>query len=70
MDIPKLTIIDVQNGKITERDMTKEEAAQYVAQVENAKREELEIIDKEKKRKSALDKLATLGLTAEEIAAL
>lgn len=63
-------IIDITTGKETIRDYTKEE----IAEVEKAKAEAKALSDlylaKETARASALAKLAALGLTEDEIAAL
>lgn len=63
-------IVNVQTGEETYRDYTKDE----IAQVEKSKIE-MEIwskneLAKRQARKSALAKLASLGLTEEEISAL
>ena len=59
--------IDASTGEVIERDFTPEEIAQRdsEAQIEQQKLEA-----KEAARESALAKLAALGLTEEEIAAL
>ena len=63
----KATILDVATGKVIEREFTSEEAIEYEAyQAANLAREEAS----EAVRNSALSKLAALGLTEEEIAAL
>lgn len=63
-------IIDVTSGEETIRNYTKEE----IAEVEKAKSEAADRIarieSKENARASALAKLAALGLTEDEIAAL
>lgn len=66
----KEKIIDINSGEITWRDYTKIE----VTEVEKAKKEAEEFTnlqnEKKAKRDSALAKLAALGLTEDEIAAL
>jgi hypothetical protein len=63
----KATILDVSTGKVIEREFTSEEAIEYEAhQAANLAKEEAS----EAVRNSALAKLAALGLTEEEIAAL
>jgi len=63
----KATILDVATGKVIEREFTSEEAIEYEAhQSANLAKEEAS----EAVRNSALAKLAALGLTEEEIAAL
>jgi hypothetical protein len=63
----KATILDVATGEVVEREFTSEEAIEYEArQAANLAREEAS----EAVRNSALAKLAALGLTEEEIAAL
>lgn len=63
-------IVDIATGKETLRNYTKEE----IAEVEKAYAESLirvaEAKQKEKNRESARAKLAALGLTEDEIAAL
>ena len=72
--MPKITEVDCSTGIATERDMTAEE----VAQLEEARasfaarlhQEEAEATAVAEAKASAETKLAALGLTAEEIAAL
>lgn len=52
------------------REMTTEEHAEYKAQQKTVLAQQIELDAKADKRASALAKLAELGLTAEEIAAL
>lgn len=67
-------IIDCSTGVTTEIEMTSEEIAQRLADIENAKAEEAakqaELEAKAEAKASALAKLATLGLTEEEAKAL
>jgi hypothetical protein len=74
MDALKMTVADCATGEITERDMTEEEIARFAAfQAESeARRAEEEAAEaaKAQAKASAEAKLAALGLTAEEIAAL
>ena len=59
----------IQDGDIR-REMTDEELAQYKRDVTDYKKQQVEAEAKIAARESALAKLADLGLTAEEIAAL
>jgi DNA-binding NarL/FixJ family response regulator len=59
----------IQDGDIR-REMTDEELAQYKKDVTDYKKQQAEADAKAAARESALAKLAELGLTAEEIAAL
>ena len=69
-----ISIFDALTGQLVEREMTKAEAEQYEADLakraqrekDNAKIE----ADRAKARESALAKLAALGLTEAEVAAL
>jgi hypothetical protein len=62
-----ITIYDVATGEITERSMTTEE----IANLSKLAEEDQERVESNKATKaSALAKLAALGLTEEEIAAL
>lgn len=67
-----LTTLEVNHeiGEIVERPLTANEVLYYKDLAEQQKQRELEIANKVAARQSALDKLAALGLTAEEIAAL
>jgi hypothetical protein len=63
-------IVDASTGEVIEREMTKDEIAEY-----NAFKSEQQALIAERQAKadakaSALAKLAALGLTEEEIAAL
>ena len=61
---------DALTGETTERELTAEEIAQHELDVANALAQQSEAEAKAAARESALAKLADLGLTAEEIAAL
>jgi hypothetical protein len=69
-EILKAVIFNAATGEITERPLTAEE----IAETEERQAEsELRIVEAEAKataRESALAKLAALGLTADEVAAL
>jgi hypothetical protein len=62
--------VDALTGEVTERPLSEEELAQRQADELAAKALEAEAQAKAAARESALAKLADLGLTAEEIAAL
>ena len=66
----KEKIVDAETGEVTWRDYT----AKEIAEVENFNKEMAEkvaaIEARQKSRESALAKLAALGLTEDEIAAL
>jgi hypothetical protein len=66
----KSLIVDVETGEIIERDLTPEEIADREAMQLQEVTRQAEITSKAVARESALAKLADLGLTAEEIAAL
>ena len=66
----KEKIINLQTGEETWRDYTPEEIVQAEKAQEEARLRIQAIEEKEAKRQSALAKLAALGLTEEEIAAL
>ena len=66
----KATIFDAVTKEVLEREFTADEIANHEnLQIENQKLV-LEIENKKNARESALAKLAALGLTEEEIAAL
>jgi DNA-binding NarL/FixJ family response regulator len=65
--IPTMFIVDAQTGETFVRDLTADELAENKAYSDQVKNEEEA---KTAARESALAKLAALGLTAEEIAAL
>jgi hypothetical protein len=66
----KITILDARSGQFSVKDATKEEldSIRLSEAAQEAQLSEQE--EKEKARESALAKLAKLGLTEEEIAAL
>jgi hypothetical protein len=66
----KITIADVLTGEIQERPFTEDEKAAYDSALADAVLTEQAATAKEQARTSALAKLAALGLTEEEIAAL
>ena len=57
-------------GETIQRELTAEEIAQHKKDVDASKKQKAETDAKAAARQSALAKLADLGLTAEEIAAL
>jgi hypothetical protein len=61
---------DALTGETIERELTAEEIAQHELDVANGLAQQTEALAKAAARESALAKLADLGLTAEEIAAL
>ena len=63
----KVVILDASTGKVTERSYTEQEVSEHEALVAQSLKREKEALAI---RKSALAKLAALGLTEEEIAAL
>ena len=67
---PTILFHDVSKGEAIEREMTDEEYKEYLAQVEVRKKEYEKNQARENARRSALAKLASLGLTEDEIAAL
>jgi hypothetical protein len=73
-DTPKAIEVNCETGVVTERDLTAEEIAQRAADAEEAQRKqwEQEAADAAalEVKEAAHAKLAALGLTAEEIAAL
>jgi hypothetical protein len=69
MENYKAKIIDI-NGNETIRDFTDEEIAQSKASIAKFESEELAKAEKQALRDSANKKLAALGLTPEEIAAI
>jgi DNA-binding NarL/FixJ family response regulator len=62
--------VDAISGEITEREMTAEELAQRDAGQNAWLANEIKMQQKATARESALAKLAALGLTADEVAAL
>jgi hypothetical protein len=68
--IPTIQIVDVATGETIERDMTSDELAELALIQAQEQEWQAEQVTKAAARESALAKLADLGLTAEEIAAL
>ena len=66
----KALLIDASTGEVTERLLTLEEISERKAINEQLKLQQDEQDSKVSARQSALSKLAELGLTEEEIAAL
>jgi hypothetical protein len=62
--------IDLEKGTVVERDFTSDEIEEKELQDLESQKSNKEMIDKIEARNSALAKLAALGLTEEEIAAL
>jgi hypothetical protein len=65
-----ITIHNAETGEIATREFTPEEYAQQVKDKANSLAFKQEMKDKENAKQSAQAKLAALGLTADEIAAL
>ena len=65
-----IKIVDVSTGEEVEREMTKAEYDQHLANQAEAEAEAQALAEKEAARQSALEKLAALGLTEAEIQAL
>lgn len=65
-----ITIIDASTNEVIERKLTEDELADFTQTVSELQAASQEIQDKASARTSALAKLAALGLTEEEIAAL
>jgi len=66
----KATEINVATGEVLVRDLTEDELAQRKIDTANATAQKLAEQAKVAARESALAKLASLGLTADEIASL
>ena len=66
----KALILDSATGEVSERPFTSEEVSAHNARQEQAELEKAEREAKATARESALAKLAALGLTADEVAAL
>ena len=62
--------VDAETGEVIERDLTSDELAERLIMQSAASNRQTELDAKIAARESALAKLADLGLTAEEIAAL
>lgn len=70
MPKPMIRIHNVTTNEITDREMNADEYASYLAQAEAMAKQTTEAEAKATARASALAKLAALGLSADEIAAL
>jgi DNA-binding NarL/FixJ family response regulator len=66
----KALIVDAATGELTERPLTADEIAELAVMQAEAEAREAEAEAKATARESALAKLAALGLTADEVAAL
>jgi hypothetical protein len=66
----KEVTVDVATGQVTERPLTAEEIAERELMQAEAEERQAEAEAKVAARESALAKLAALGLTADEVAAL
>jgi DNA-binding NarL/FixJ family response regulator len=66
----KAIIFDAATGEVTERLLTAEEIAEREVMQAEAEARQAEADAKASARESALAKLAALGLTADEVAAL
>jgi hypothetical protein len=66
----KAVIFDAATGEVTERPLTADEIAQRELDIAEAEARQAEAEAKVAARESALAKLAALGLTADEVAAL
>lgn len=65
-----ITIVNATTGEKIQRQMNAEELAQYEADLAVYEAQQAEKAAKESARQSALDKLAALGLSADEISAI
>ena len=70
MTIKTILIHNTETGEVIEREMNAAELAAFDAQKQAAELEQAEAEAKATSRASALAKLAALGLSADEIAAL
>lgn len=70
MSRPMIRIHNLEDDTIIDREMNDEEFARHQAFIEDGIKTKQELEERETKRQSALSKLAALGLTEEEIAAL
>jgi hypothetical protein len=70
MTNPTIQIFDGETSLVIEREMTESEIAEHKADLVELEAKKVEEDAKVAARKSALAKLAELGLTEEEIAAL
>jgi DNA-binding NarL/FixJ family response regulator len=66
----ELTLVDALTGQVEQRSFTDEERAEYQASLADLSASQNALEAKTIARQSALAKLAALGLTEEEIAAL
>ena len=66
----KAVIFDAATGEVTERPLTADEIAEREVMQAEAEARQAEAEAKATARESALAKLAALGLTADEVAAL
>jgi DNA-binding NarL/FixJ family response regulator len=66
----KAVIFDAATGELTERPLTTDEIAQRELDIAQAEAQQAEAEAKATARESALAKLAALGLTEAEVAAL
>jgi hypothetical protein len=66
----KAVIVDAATGEVIERPLTSDELASREAMQAEAEAQKAEADAKVAARESALAKLAALGLTADEVAAL
>lgn len=69
-DVPTVVEIDCTTGQVTERPLNQEELAQREVTRQETEAMQLEADARAEAKVSAQAKLAALGLTAEEIAAL
>ena len=69
-DVPTVVEIDCTTGQVTERPLNQEELAQREVTRQETETMQLEAEARAAAKASAEAKLAALGLTAEEIAAL
>lgn len=65
-----IAMVDAATGEVTERTLTADELAEREAMIAEAEAQQAEADAKIAARESALAKLAALGLTADEVAAL
>lgn len=69
-DLNKATVANAETGEVIERELTPEELAELEASNLAYQASQAEALAKQEARTSALAKLAALGLTEEEVAAL
>lgn len=70
VEIPKILVINAETNEVFERELTPEEVAEHKEQLATILAQKAAQEAKAAARASALAKLAELGLTEEEIAAL